>query len=814
MYSIRNSAVSGRPDVTAAPVLAAGIGCVLLLVGAVAPAAAQSGGNAGAEVRGYDIPAGPLARALNEFASQTGALISASGSLTEGRVSPGVAGEFTPREALDRLLAGSGVAARFSDADTVTLFAAAGTAQETPMQLAPIEVEGWRSTTTRGYRPEMITSATKTNALIADTPVSVSVVTAEVIADQYALTVGEALRNVAGVEAGPNFANVSVQEEFTIRGFPNTFVNVNGVERRSTGPLSTANIESIEVIKGPSSVLTGAVSPGGMINIQTKRPQREAAYSLIGGFSQTTTGGGTQGRAVIDATGPVNESGTMLYRFIASADGGDSFIDFVDNEQYLINPMVSFLGLDGDLRVDVDFSYLRNDETFLFGIPFRNGRPDDRIGRTTFLAARDNRKLTEDYGAEIRTEYRITDVTRIDAAFTYHLNEHLTNAQRSFPDDEVQPDDTFGSSLDNLDQESYDIEFEANLIHDLSVGQTDWRLLFGGDVRRSVFQDNALFFALEEPDINVLDPANDARLPRADDPDLFVLPNRDNTTDSFGFYAQAEVWIHDRLMLLGGLRYDDIEFTARRAGNRSEQNDDEFSPRAGVLFELTPDLSMFGSYSRSFQQESGSDAQGNPFDPTEGKQWEFGLKQEWFGGGVLATLTGFRVTQTNLPVTDPDNPIGQVQIGEVESEGIELEFRGQVTDDLRVSASYAYLDNEIANNPLGNEGNRLRNVPENQAGVFALWDLISNGDRRLSLGGGVFYTGDRFAEEGNAVELVDFVTADLTAQYAFRLDSGLDLQLQAGVKNLFDEKYFAQGASRVAFRGDPRTVFATLTARY
>ncbi len=761
----------------------------------------------------FDIPAQPLDQAVTELARQAGLSIGGDSALLRGKQAPALEGKFTPMEALDALLAGAGVRARFADDGSVTLISSNQGQADAPMQLAPIEVRGWRSTTTRGYRPEMISSATKTDSLIADTPVSVSVVTADVIADQNARSVLEALRNVPGVEAGPNLANVSVQEEFTVRGFQNSFVNVNGVERRSTGPLSVANIESIEVIKGPASVLTGQVAPGGFINIQTKRPEREAAYEVTAGFSQTTVGGGTEGRGSIDATGPVTEDGSVLYRFIASADGGSSFIDDVRTEQILVNPMVSFLGAGDDLRVDVEFSYLRNDDTFRFGIPFRNGAPDTRIGRTTFLATPDNKKLTEDFNAEVRAEYAFTNDTRIDTALTYHLNEHLTRAQRSFPDDEVQPDDTFGSSLDNLDQESYDLEFEANLIHNIAAGPTDWRLLAGVDVRESVFKDNALFFALEEPAIDVLNPSNDARLPQADDPELFVLPSGKNTTEAYGFYGQAEAWIHDRVMLLGGFRYENVDFEAGRFGRSSSQDDSELSPRGAILIKATPTISVYGSYSKSFQQEIGTNAAGDPFEPTEGDQWELGVKQEFFDGGVLATLAGFRVTQTNLAIADPENQVGSIQIGEAESEGLELELKGQVDDNLRLTAGYSYLDNKITFDPLGNEGNRLGNVPKHQASGFALYDVFDTREKRLTIGAGIFYTGDRFTSEANTVELDSFVTVDFTAQYAFRM-ANLAFQLQAGVKNLFDEEYFDQGAFRIAFRGEPRTVFTTLTARF
>lgn len=762
----------------------------------------------------FNIPPQPLPQAIADFSAVTGIQVLYTDQNLSDHTAPAVQGTYSVSEALNQLFAGSGATYRFTGEDSVTVEKRTRS-DDSPTTLSPIVVQGWSSSETRGYRPDSVNSATKTDSFIVDTPVAVSVVTADVIEDQNATSVGEALKNTPSVEAAANFANVSVQEEYTVRGFENSFVNVNGMERRSTGPLNVANIESIEVVKGPSSLLTGQVAPGGFINIQTKRPQAEAGYEVTGGLSHTPEGSGTMGRLTVDATGPVADSDTVLYRFIASVDGGDSFIDDVDEEQYLINPMLSFLGVDGDLRVDLDLSYLRNDETFRFPIPFRDGKPDDRIGRTTFLATPDNEKVTEDYSAEVRMEYRLTQVTQIDAAVGYHLNEHLTRAQRPFADSEVQPDDTFASSLDNLDQESEDIELQANLIHNIEAGRTSWRLLAGADYRQSEFKDNELFFANEEPRINVLNPSKDARLPQRDDSDLFVLPPGKNTVDTFGLYTQAEVWIDEKLKLLGGLRYEDVEFEAGRFGNSSEQDDDNISPRVAALYRLSLDTSVYASYSESFQQLSGSNDLGEPFEPTEAEQWEAGVKQEFFDGGLLATLSAFTITQENLAVEDPDpnSRVGQAQIGEAETQGFELEVTGQVSDRLRVISGYSYLDNEIKNDPLGNEGNRRANVPRHKASAFAMYDVLRSEGERLSLGGGAFYTGERFVSEDNVAELDDYVTVDLTAQYSTAINN-TDVTVRGGVKNLFDEEYFVQGYSNGAFRGDPRTVFANVSVRF
>ena len=776
-----------------------------------APAAAEA-----PAARSYEIPAGPLGRSLNRFAATSAITLSFDPALVEGRTAPALAGEYSVEGGLRALLAGSGLVAVPGNGGGYRVQAVSGNG-EGPLQLGPITVEGWRPTRTLGYRPGMVSSTTKTPTPIGEVPSSVSVVTSDVIDDQNATSVREALRNVPGVRPGPNPANVSVQEEVTIRGFESALVHINGVERRSTGSLSTANIESVEVLKGPFSVLYGRLSPGGMVNIQTKRPQRTAAYRVDGGLAQILDGQGTEGRGVVDATGPVTEDGSVLYRFIASAEGGSSFIEDVDDEKYLVNPSFSFFGADDALRVDADFSYLRNDETFLFGIPSRGGEPDTRIDYDAFLGADDSEKETEDYTAELRAEYALTADTSIDGALTYHRNNIDFRALRPFGPlgQQVAADDTVRRSFDKRAFKTEDRELEVNGIHDFTAGAVDWRLLVGADVRRTTLDDTKQRRVIIDFDnVDVLSPDNGLALPSNSDPRISVSPLTGQEIDSYGFYVQAEAWLHDRIKLLAGFRYDNVDYSFESdSGFSFTQEDDEVSPRAAVLFKATPDTSLYASYTSSFEQSLGFDPDAPPLEPTKGRQWELGLKQDFFDGRLFATVSAFRLTQENIVQPGP------TQTGEAETDGLELELNGRIAEKWRVTAAYSYLDNEITDADDGTEGNRLANSPEHAASAFLLYDVFETADERLSLGGGVFYTDETFTSTNNSVEMPDYTTVDLTGQYAFS-SGGVDLQLRGGIKNVFDEEYYYGGfgagalGSGISFRGEPRSVWASLSARF
>lgn len=752
-------------------------------------------------------PAGPLAQSLNQLASEAGVSLSYPPEIVAGLQAPALRGQFSTEQALRVLLSNSGISYRFTNAGSVVLSAASSG----PLVVDPIRVEGWRPSRSSGYQPQWITSATKTDTPLIDTPASVAVVSEAVIRDQNARSIEEVLRNVAGVGSGPNAANVSVQESFSIRGFTSLLIRVNGVQRRSTGPLSLANVESVEVLKGPFSVLYGDLAPGGFINVQTKRPQAEPYAAVSLGASSVIPGRGAEGTASIDLTGPLNESGQLLYRIIASAEGGNTFVDTTEREQYFVAPSLSYLSADDRLRLDLDLSYLKNDESFLFGIPTRNGRPDRRIALDTQLGSADNEKLTEDYSVELRATFQAAENTRIDSALTWHLTDHFSYALRPFggPGQRVSGDDTVRRSLSLRSYESSDKQFETNLIHDFAWGETDWRLLFGADIRQTEFKHagrgfgNILNFDL----VNVLAPVTNVPLPPTDDPAISLFARASDTTDTYGFYTQAEVWITEQLKLLGGLRYTQLDYTFETPFFSFSENPDSIDPRLGVLYKIAPDSSLYLSYSSSFEQSFSFDEALR--DPLEASQVELGYKHDFFSGALSATFSVYELVQKNLITVDPDT-LQDRQIGEARSRGFEATVSGQLTNRTRIAASYAWLDNEITRDNSGSQGNRLPNTPEHEGSLWINHALFEGNNRGLEVGAGVFYEDRRFTGSSNTVSLPSHTTVDLALNYRFSAGK-TPMAVQAGVRNLFDEGYYTSGFGEgVAFAGAPRTLYVRL----
>ncbi len=688
--------------------------------------------------------------------------------------------------------------------------------ERSAQNLKPLTVMGWRPSEVDGYKPSIASSFTKTEAPLLETPGSVSIVTEALFDDQNASSVSEALRNVAGVGSGPNAANVSVQEEVTIRGFQSSLVRVNGVQRRSTGPLSLANVESIEVLKGPFSVLYGDVSPGGFVNIQTKRPQRETAFIIGGDLSQNTEGRGTLGGLELDATGTVGESNNLLYRFITASDNGSSFIDDNDYEQQFIAPSLSYLSDDDRLRVDLDLTYLRNDQTFEFGVPARNGRPDNRFDYDTFLGSENSDKVTEDYTAELRANYEFNSQTEIDAALTYHRNEHFSKALRPFgPGQSVADDDTIGRSLSLRSLDTTDLQLETNLIHNVMIGETDWRFLVGADVRRTELEHAGPGFGniVNFDTTNVFNPDNDVALPSSDSSEISRFFRRNDVTDAYGIYGQAEVWATDNLLLLAGLRYSRVDYTYEDAEPyRFNETPDNVDPRLAALYKINENTSVYTSYSSSFEQSFSFDPENT--EPFEAEQIEAGLKFDLFNKRAMATASVFKITQKNRPVFNQETFLTE-SIGEDETKGFELEFRGAVTPNLNISASYAYLDNEVTKdiNP-DRIGNAAENVPQNEAALWVSYSGIKVDERPLTLNAGIFYEDEQFTSVNNEVTMPGYTTVDAGVGYDFKVNKST-VKVQAGVKNLFDREYYTSGFGEgISFRGTPRTVYVGFTSEF
>ena len=751
-----------------------------------------------------DLPAQPLDEAVTELARQAGFAIGGNAVLLRDKQASALEGEFTLREALERLLEGSGVRARFSDDDTVMLMAADDTAENTPMLLSPIQVIG----SDERYLVRRSTAATRTSTPIIETPASIQVVPFQLLQDQQVLRIKDAIKNVSGVQ--PRGAAGVSSEQFTLRGFDQGgFIFRDGFRTPNTFNarfFEMSNVERVEVLKGPASVLYGRIEPGGVINLVTRKPLRDPYHRV-----EQQVGSYDLYRTTVDTTGPVPGMETIQYRLIAAYENADSFRDVVERETVFFNPQIGW-DITDRTRIRLSFEYRDDDRTNDSGLPALGDEVAD-VPEDTFLGSREDFLKTEMLRTTLegghafnedwlfRSKFVYEDFerrdARLDGAFGTTIDEATGDFDRSFSANNVFPETYFTTN-------SLEGRFET--------GPLKHTLLLGVDFTHSdlpwTFPVNA--FA-PGPGNNLFDPNPDLTVEPAEE--TVDFGSSDDFDERLGFFWQDQVsLLDDRLHLLAGGRYDDTE--ARSFG--VENDNEEYSQRYGLLFQPRPWLSLYASYAESLSGKVifARTRSGEPLDPERGEQWEAGAKGLFFDQRLSVTLGWFDLTKENIAAPDPADPNFTVAIGEAQSRGLEVDISGEIASGWNVIASYAWLPTaEITeDSALGQEGNRLFNTPRHSGSVWTTYAFQGGPIQGLTFGAGIFAVGEREGDNANTFEADGYGRVDVMARYPFML-GGTRVAAQLNIENLFDNDYIeSTGNSRISGNhpGAPLTALFSL----
>ncbi|MGH9960315.1 MAG: TonB-dependent siderophore receptor, partial [Pyrinomonadaceae bacterium] len=303
--------------------------------------------------------------------------------------------------------------------------------------------------------------------------------------------------------------------------------------------------------------------------------------------------------------------------------------------------------------------------------------------------------------------------------------------------------------------------------------------------------------------------------------------------EQYGVYFQDHITFFDKLHILGGGRYDwaDNEGTFSeesladaKAAAPDKNEDEEFSPRVGILYQPWPWIGVYGSWSNSFGANNGRTASGDLVPPETGVQWETGVKTQLFDGALSATLVFYHLTKENVLTEDlstPDDLTDVIPIGESRSQGIEVDVLGQITDEIGIIASYAYTDADVTKDNSGFEGTELRNVPLHSGSAFLTYDFKNYlALKGLRLGFGAFAVGSRQGDAENTFILPGYVRLDAFAGYSFNVGASR-LTAQLNIENLADKDYFEgtdvyfnSGGRLGIFPGAPLTVIGSLRLEF
>ncbi|MGD1904978.1 MAG: TonB-dependent siderophore receptor [Leptolyngbyaceae cyanobacterium] len=620
-------------------------------------------------------------------------------------------------------------------------------------------------------------SATRTDTPILDTPASIQVIPRQVIEDQQVVRLDEALSNVSGVNFAGTFVGTSLN--FNVRGFDAPTLR-DGVQEfggfTGASPAIT-NIERVEVLKGPASILYGQVNPGGIINLVTEQPLSEPTYDIgiqVGsrGFWQPQ----------IDFSGPLTEDGRLLYRLNASYLHDDGFTDFeVDTEQVFVAPVLAWQ-ISDRTNLTLSAEYLDEQQPFDAGL-VASGTGVVDVPYNRIIVEPDNFTESEVLRLGYRLEHEFSDTWQIRNAFEYSRRELFDVGWLPFAFDETTGLLTRFPATQSLDTENFSLQ--TNVVGAFTTGSINHTLLAGIDWNRSNDREITTF-AFVPSFLDIFNPVYG--LAPIDQDSLPPFSNTDIQINRLGVYVQDQIEISDSLFLLAGLRYDtvDQDTTDNLANSTTSQNNDAWTPRLGVVYQPVEFLSLFASYAQSFTPNSGTTSSGAPLEPELGEGFEVGIKAELLEGDLLITLGYFDVTRQNVATTDPNNVNFQVTTGEQRSQGVELDIVGEILPGWNVLASYAYTDARVTADNDTPVGNRLFNVPEHSASLWTTYEIQSGELEGLGFGVGLNFVGERQGNLANDFQVNSYVTTDAAVFYS---DDNWRFGLNA--KNLFDVSHIA-----------------------
>ena len=703
-----------------------------------------------------------------------------------------------------RCLGAGGLAALMAGASPLAL-------AQTSAQMASIEEIEVIGRAQTFYQVKESSIGTKTDTPLIDIPQSIQVLPRQLIEDQAARQITDLYRSISGVS---QFSYSGV----TFRGFRQDEIRYDGVEGDPFGGFSVPqlfNIDQVEILKGPASVLYGGGEPGGLINYVTKKPQAERSGTF------TATGGnfslyGFSG----EYTGAVDDAERLRIRIGGFYESKEPWRFGTRDENtildagiaYEITPDTDFLTQFTYVDQDLSANRLRgvpvdDDGNFLTDRRWNHNEPTDfqNLEAIVFLS-----RVTHDFknGLNANITFRYLENERVQ---NYHEPRGLVDL-----DGDGVATDMRREFRDQL-RENYEWSVTADFTYDLTTGSVEHTFLLGMDYQdteaQSVFKTaQRLDRGGPVPNLDLLNPVYG--LTSGTNYDLPNLAPRfaDGTVSRLGVYFQDQLQVTDQLLVLAGVRYNDFKDNNLLTGESF--SDDTFDLRGGLIYKPREDVSVYASYTEGFlpQNLGNQDAPNGPFEPEESWQVEAGVKTELLGGRFQTNAAVYQIVQQNVLQADPtpDAPTGAlIAFGEVRSRGFELDFVGDLTSNWVVTANYAYNDTKITDdadtsNITNSVGDRFANAPKHQFGLWSRYDIEQINS---ALAGGMTYVSEQFSLSGQTVK--PYTTFDVSWQTDWK-----DLNFQLNVRNLFDKTYATSGfLERTGhFPGEPRTVVFQVSA--
>ncbi|MEM7509339.1 MAG: TonB-dependent receptor [Bacteroidota bacterium] len=707
--------------------------------------------------------------------------------------------------------------------------------REQDFSLQTVEITGREATS---YDNEISFIGTKTATALKDVPQAISYVTKEVMADRQAYRVNDVVKNISGIN------QFSFYNDYTIRGFRSQQELINGLRVIGLfGPqIITANLERIEVIKGPASAVFGNSSPGGTMNRVTKKPLFEERKAIT-----FTTGSFNTLRSTLDFTGPLNESKTLLYRLNLGYDNSDDFRDLQEFKSFMVAPSISFLPTE-KTRINFDLVLTNFDGKLDRGQPIFGASAGTDLNSTPISfaigAANDYHKTNVAFST-LSLNHKFSENFSFNASYmryTYQedLFEHRTSNRFAVDADGEQIPTLMGMRISAREQKQVTDNVTAYFVWNTNTGAINHKVLFGYDFVQNIrpiggagiFTSSGAIYRTVDGGLATYDPSTPERyifengnpkpnIPHfnLEDPSYllgypsdYILGRNEFAATRFysqGIYIQDQIKI-GRFQALLGLRqefYTDVQDYDQPGEETTQQ--DKFLPRIGLIYGITDNINLYATYTESFQPQNPAqlvEAVGGPFDPLTGTMYEVGAKGTFFGDRLAINLAIYAIENNNILINDPNTGLLTQRGGET-SDGFEIDVNGKIGNNLSITANYAFNDAVIAESDDEEEiGRTKENAPRHSGGLFANY-AVTNG----LLEGLNFNLGTNFVTERNtfeqAVVLPSYNVWDMGASYKVN-----KVKLALTVNNVFNKTHWVGGYSFVRlFPGAPRNYLLSIS---
>ena len=772
----------------------------------------------------FNVSAGDLATALNQFGRQAGILLSFSPELTAAYKTSGLKGKYPINEGLQTLLRGTPLSVVQQSETSYRLTKSNDKSADLPV----VTVTGQQTSFSaydpiESYSAERSASATKTNASIFDTPQSISVVTQKQLVNRGVKTVTQALQYTPSLSVP--FGYDTRYDWFSLRGFDaKSQVYRDGLLiPTSTYGLPRADsyaLERVEVIRGPSSVTYGQAQPGGLVNLVSKRPTEDTLREL-----RLSAGSDDFFELAGDFSGKVDDEGKLLYRLAFVGNDANSEVDYNDAKRKMVAPSLTW-NISDDTQLTVLAVEQHDEQTYSFNTHFTSNVLN-YFSRNFGGAEVFDREFGFFDGEEDFNKFD-RDYRSVGYEFSHAFNDTWSFKQ-NLRYDEVELDyrtlnsalpgtnlvaGTLGRSASRIHEDLHALAVDNQLLSHFNTGSISHDVLIGLDWRYS--QADEENYTGTASTISYINPEYGSPVGS-----LSLSRDRDIYSRQTGIYIQDQLAYENWRLLIGG-RYDwvkndvDVNFTDSTDVD-ADKSAEDFSGRVGLVYKFDNGLSPYVSYSESFNLVTSTDVNGKLFDPEKAKQYEVGVKYEPQNMDGFISLAVFDLTKDDYVITEYDafnsNGVSR-QVGEVNSTGVEIEAGLELSEQLKLSAAYSYVDARITESPNSWEKDSLiPNQPRQTASLWLDYTQTTGVLKGLGMGAGVRYVGEStyIGTDSLSTSTVDIETGGYTLTDAsIRYDFD-DVRLALNVSNLFDREYTTTCNDLVCYFGDGRRVIASAT---